>query len=349
MKIALIHYKIGWKGGLETRLVNYAATFHAMGHQVSILCASIDPSVSFDKAVQIIQLKPGLVLKPYRALAFDRKVRKYLANHHFDFVLSLGRTYSPHAVIVPANHIGYMRGMGIEKANFKDRLDIKMDQQAYNDAQIILAASEMMKQELIEFYDVDPKKIHILYPPLDTEKFNQDLRPQREAIRKQFGIAPETKAFAFVSTGHKRKGLPLLLDLFSQLENEPYELLVAGSAKKITDHIPKNVRFIGFQKEPRALYTAVDFTIHPALYEPFGQIVSESVACGTPVIISEMVGAKEVISEDEGVVVEGFEVGRWLDEIHSLEDKAFFSNSSFVKKWRLEKTSHVKKILDTWQ
>ena len=348
MKIALIHYKIGWKGGLETRLVNYAQTFLAMGHQVSIICASIDSSVTLPHEVEIIQLKPGWVLKPYRPLAFDRKVRSFLSKESFDFILSLGRTYSPHAVIVPANHIGYMKGMGIKKVHFKDRLDIRMDRKAYQDAKVILAASEMMREELIAFYQVDPAKIHILFPPLDTEVFHSGLRAEREKLRQGFGMDKGKTVFAFVSTGHKRKGLPLLLEIFSQLKEEPYELLVAGSAKKLTESAPSNVRFIGFQKNPAALFTAADFTIHPALYEPFGQIISESLACGTPVLVSNMVGAKEIMSEKDGVVVHNFDPESWLETIRNLDRNQFAPTPEFVSKFALSKEDHVTRILQIW-
>ncbi|MDV7400156.1 glycosyltransferase, partial [Arthrospira platensis SPKY1] len=66
-----------------------------------------------------------------------------------------------------------------------------------------------------------------------------------------------------------------------------------------------------------------DFTIHPALYEPFGQIISESLACKTPVIISSMVGAREVVDPQSGIVIENFESGNWADILRDLKSSDF--------------------------
>ncbi len=87
----------------------------------------------------------------------------------------------------------------------------------------------------------------------------------------------------FPSTGHDRKGLPLLLDTLATLPEEQFELAVAGSDSGKFHRLP-NVKYLGFIQNMGELYRAADFTVLPSHYEPFGLVVTESLACGTPVV-----------------------------------------------------------------
>ena len=75
----------------------------------------------------------------------------------------------------------------------------------------------MVKKELIDLYTTKASKIEVLYPPINILKFDPDLKAQKEALRLKHGFNPKQKIFLFVSTGHKRKGLPFLLNYFLSL------------------------------------------------------------------------------------------------------------------------------------
>ena len=134
-----------------------------------------------------------------------------------------------------------------------------------------------------------------------------------------------------------------MLKVFAQLQNEPIELVIAGS--KPAEPLPQNVKYLGFVNQVEKLYAATDVTVHPAQYEPYGQIISESIMCGTPVLISHMVGAKDVVSEKEGLVVEGFAVEDWVMAVRQMASRTFAIDPNFPKNHGLLLADHMAVIL----
>ncbi|PLX10768.1 MAG: hypothetical protein C0594_04440, partial [Marinilabiliales bacterium] len=272
MKVALIHYRYTLRGGLETRLMNYMNFFLERGDEVCLICSRISEGVSVPENVRIVLLSPGLVLKPWRQKAFSDKVKKYLGNNQFDFSLSLGRTEGQDAVLAPGNHVGYLRALKKSSFSVSDGQQIEMEKRSFLSSKVIFACSEMIRHELINDYRIDEDKIQVLYPPLNTKKFKILEESTRIALKEKYDIRGDKKTFLFVSSSHERKGLPFLFNLFEQLQNEPIELIIVGYPK--VHSALDNVRFLEFSNHPEELYNIVDFTIHPAIYEPFGQIVS---------------------------------------------------------------------------
>lgn len=345
--IALIHFRLTRSGGLETRLFNYISTLRARGYRITVITARISPEVILPPDVELIHLSYGMTPKLMRLRQWDfaRQVAGHLAQNRYDFSLSLGRTFGQQAVLAAGNHRGYLLAQGKELWMPNDWVQIHLDQRSYDDAEVIFAASNMMKQELIDLYQIPPQKIQILFPPLNTTQFHLGLRNNREALRANFGFSADKTHFLFVSTGHARKGLSLLLKVFEQLNPDVYALHIAGSGPPKHMTIPPHVHFLGFVPEPQTLYAAADALVHPARYEPFGQVVSEAIACGLPVLISDGTGAKEVVSSQDGQVIASLSVDKWLTAIQSFSPDAYSPNPDFVAKYELEVGRHVDRML----
>jgi len=342
MKVALIHYRLVNRGGLETRLINYSNYLINRGDDVTIICAKKSDDVDIPSEVKIVKIKLGLVPNPFRKLNFAVQVSKYMESHSFDFSLSLSRTYSQDAVLAPGNHLGYLFSNNKSYKSIDDRIQIYLDRQSFNQSSIIYAASQFMKNELITLYGIDSQKIKVLYPPINTKQFYPVQDEVKTQIQKKYQIDPEAKSFVFASSGHKRKGIELLLKVFAELNPKKYKLYVAGYPKVKTS-LP-NVFNLGFCKKMMEVYNAADFTIHPASYEPFGQIIAESILCHTPVIISSKVGAKEVITKNTGLLIQGFEPNLWIEQLKSVRKEAFF-NSDEPLITDLSIDSHMKTML----
>jgi len=261
----------------------------------------------------------------------------------FDLSISLGRTNHQDILIAPANHWGYIKAVGQTRLGIKDRLVIKMEENAFRESRVIFANSEMSKNEIIRYYNVDENKIKILFPPVN-EKFNTKLKEDQNALKQKYGMDPKKYSLIFVSTSHERKGLKLLLKIFSSLQEDPFELVIAGlPAVRST---LANVKYLGYFDEMQELYAAADFTIHPAKYEPFGQIIPESIMSGTPVLISSYVGAKEIVGPNEGMVIDSFDPMVWISAIKSLADKKFEISQSFAKENNLTLEQHFSAIFN---
>lgn len=331
------------KGGLETRLHNYLTYFLNRGDDVTIICSTIEEQTSLPNTVEIVKLNVRYIPKPFRPFAFYKKVKKYLNDAPFDFSLSLGRTAGQHAVLAPSTHLAYLKYMKTKTRKLSDYMQVFLDRISYETSNIVFACSEMLKEELIDLYKIDSSKIKVLYPPFNPSNFNRELISEKESLRKEMSYTNDQQLFLFVSTGHKRKGLNFLLKLFQKLGNR-YQLLIVGTPE-VHSHL-KNVQYVGYEKNTSKWYAMCDYLIHPARYEAFGQIITESLYMQTPVIISDRVGAKELIGEQEGLVLPEGDLENWIRTIEQLDKDQFRVVNDFVTVHKLGLEDHMNKMLE---
>ena len=343
MKIALLHTRLLRKGGLETRLFSYLEYLHAAGHSVTVVVGKVGKDARVPDGVRVVRLPMWWVPSTWLHPVFDYFLGRVVARGNFDFVLSLTKSTHQDAILAAGNHPGFLRSRPDRRVRRKDRIMIEMERRGFNHTPHVLACSQMMKDELVEFFGTPAENIEVLLPPTDTRRFNPGLKSRREEFRKKFGLDPAKKSFAFVSVSHKRKGLPLLLEVFRGLTHQPVELVIAGSPPE--KKLPPNVKYLGFVREVEELYAAADVTVHPAGYEPYGQIISESILCGTPVLISHMVGAKDVVSAREGLVVQGFDVAEWAAAVMKMATGEFDIPADFAGRHGLRLEDHMARIL----
>lgn len=343
MRIALIHYRLLRNGGLETRLFNYLNEFHARGHELTLVVSKIDPEVVLHPDIRVIQVNLKRVPKPLRMYFFDKALRKIIPNGNFDFSFSLGRTSNQDIVLCPGNHLGYLKAMNKSFRTPIDVLNIYLDRLAYRKSKLILAASEMMKKELIEFYQVPEEKLKVLLPPIDAVRFNRDGKNNKDLFRKKYGFSPQKKSLLFLTTGNERKGYPFLLQLMKELVHEPVELIVAG-VKPMSSTLD-NVNYVGYTSKPEELLWAADALVHPARYEPFGQVITEAIQCGTPVLISNMVGAKQIVDGSVGEVVSDLSLDAWKDAILRIAQTEWNLPTDFAEDNGLTVPQHCENIL----
>lgn len=343
MHIALIHYRLARQGGLETRLFNYINWFVEAGHQVTVIYARKRGEIALPAKVTTIQASPGLTLKPFRRIAFSNKVERLLAKGSYDFSLSLGRTVGQDAVLAAANHRGFLKALGKKKRGLSDWSQDRMDMLAFQQSKVIFAASAMMKDELVQLYGIDPAKIHILFPPIQLHQFQTDPQVPQNGLKAQWGMSPEKLSCCFVSTSHHRKGLDILLKAFEQLPPEKFELFVAGDTFRTS--LP-HVHSLGFVNNPSSLYAAADFCLHPARFEPFGQVITESLQSGTPVVVSHQVGAKEILTPEVGKVIDSLAWENWVEVITKLKKEDFHVPIDFVQNQKLGLEDHLTQMLE---
>lgn len=344
MRIALIHYRLLKNGGLETRLFNYLSEFRKQGHELTLIVSKIDPDIKLHPDIEVSQVNLKRVPKPVRMYFFDRALKKLVKEGNFDLSFSLGRTSNQDMVLCPGNHLGYLKAMQKGFWSPIDRLNIYLDRLAYKKSKLVLACSKMMKSELVNLYGVTSSKIKVLLPPIDSSRFNADGKSRKMELRENYGFAKDRKSLLFLTTGNERKGYPLLLKLMEALQHEPIELIVAG-VKPMNSSL-SNVKYVGYADKPEELLWAADGLIHPAKYEPFGQVITESIQSGTPVLISEMVGAKEIVNDSVGKVVSGFDLDSWKKAAIEFCQTEYRIPSDYVESRKLGVADHCKKILE---
>jgi glycosyltransferase involved in cell wall biosynthesis len=120
--------------------------------------------------------------------------------------------------------------------------------------------------------------------PLDTNLF----RPMDGAVaRRDLGLDPGTAMGLFVGTTEPNKGLAVVECLVDRFRQVQWVLALRGDSSFTKNHSHVRVMRDSSAEKLSLLYNAADFTLSTSRYEPFGYVVAESLACGTPVIASK--------------------------------------------------------------
>ena len=175
----------------------------------------------------------------------------------------------------------------------------------------VIAVSESTKKDLVEKLGVESDKITVVYEGVDHEKFK--VQNARREVDGEYLL--------FVGTIQPRKNLVRLIESFSILASQfpNLDLIIAGKKGWLADEIyaaPKNfgvgdkVKFLGYVPEDEivSLMNGALAFVFPSLYEGFGLVVLEAMACGCPVVISNISSLPEVVG-DAGVLVDPYSVG----------------------------------------
>jgi glycosyltransferase involved in cell wall biosynthesis len=339
VRIALIHTRLLLRGGLESRLLSYMGHFHAQGHQVTLYVHKRDPAVRVPEGVRVEVLPLKWIPKPLRAPFFDRLLHRRLAQQPQDLVISLGRTTCHDAVVVAGVHRAFQRALGKRLFGISDWVQAWMDGRCYAAPGVMLPASDMIAAQMVECHGADASRMEMLYPPTNPQRFHAGLKAQKQALREKHGFDPHKFSFVFISANHWLKGLDVLLAAFELLPPGSAELIVVGP-----QGLPRavaGVRAIGFVKETEEIYAAADCTVLASRYDAFGQVVTESLLCGTPVIVSAMTGAKAVVGAEEGLVVPTMDPQDWAAAMQALMRGSYQIADDFAARNRLDFQAHM--------
>ena len=344
MRIALVHTNLARGGGMEAYLLALVKGFRRQGDSVTVYACRVDWDLARELGCSVRQIRP-LWPRKMREFRFLHRCNELPLRHDYDLAIGTARISSPHVVVCGGVHvetIRHIRRTALLRAVY-DVFENKYEKEAFYRVPHIMAHSGTIAKQILTHYQIDPAKIKILYPPIDTDTFRPMDTPAR--ARAALGIADHRLALLFVSCGHQRKGLDQLCKAFAELDPDRYELLVAGSA--IAGPHPDNVRYIGYVNDLRPVYGAVDCTVLPSYYEPFGLVVPESLQCGTPVMVTRNVGAAELLTGQEVVLLDNNDAATLAEAIRQL-DRGVRVESGFAERHGLTIDQHIQAIKEAF-
>jgi alpha-maltose-1-phosphate synthase len=201
-----------------------------------------------------------------------------------------------------------------------------VEQAAMEQADAVVAVSEGMKRDIVDLFEVDPQRVHVIHNGIDTGEYRRV--PERDRI-EEFGIDPGRPYVLFVGRITRQKGIIHLVEAIPHLRPEAQVVLCAGApdTPEIGREMAERVRAA---QEARAGILWIDRTVDratavqlyshaavfccPSVYEPFGIINLEAMACGAPVVASAVGGIPEIV-----------EPGRtgWLVPVDPVPENAF--------------------------
>ena len=209
-------------------------------------------------------------------------------------------------------------------------------------ADAVIAVSQGMRRDIIGSYPkIDPARIHVIYNGIDANVY----RPQRsEETLRRYGVDPDVPYAIFVGRVTRQKGLAHLLRAALLLDSRHQLVICAGAADtpELAAEIGELAKRIREQRGGRLVWiegilprqqvihllTAAGTFVCPSVYEPFGLVNLEAMACETAVVGSRVGGIPEIVVDGEtGYLVEYLEedpeafaqaladrIGRLLDD-----------------------------------
>ena len=188
----------------------------------------------------------------------------------------------------------------------------------------VVAVSREMKRDIIDNFSVDPDKVVVIHNGIDLNTYKH--RPLRPELREKYGI--EDDYILFVGRPTAQKGMEYLIDAADDINAQVVFEAVGADTKDYEDRMMEKVKgkknivwiheSLGDEKNVE-LYSSARVFVCPSVYEPFGIINLEAMACDTPVVASAVGGIKEVvIPEETGLLVDPSDAGQIAAAVNSL-------------------------------
>lgn len=166
----------------------------------------------------------------------------------------------------------------------------------------IVANSNLMREDISKRYNIDKALIEVIYPAYDKNMFTpQERMDAKSKFCAKYSIQNDKILVGQITSGDfTKRGVKKFISICNKLQPELSQqihivVVGKGSLDEI-GKIPKNFTYIQHCSEPASVMRSLDIMLYPALLEEFGLVVAETLACGTPVIASRMVGATELFT-----------------------------------------------------
>jgi len=195
-------------------------------------------------------------------------------------------------------------GRGYDASSWVEKTAIEM-------ADALIAVSVETKEDVIKHFDVDESKIHVIYNGINLQQY---VTTSETATLDAYGVDKTKPYVLFVGRITRQKGIIHLVNAIKYIDPDTQIVLCAGApdtpeiGKEMEDAVNEvkktrsNVIWIDkmvTKEEIIQLYSHADVFCCPSIYEPFGIINIEAMACNTAVVASAVGGIKEVVVHGE--------------------------------------------------
>ena len=200
-------------------------------------------------------------------------------------------------------------GHGYEASSWIEKTAIEM-------ADAVIAVSNETKEDVLKYFDIDSDKVKVIYNGIKLDEY---IVTQETSTLDKYGIDKSKPFVLFVGRITRQKGIIHLVNAIKYIDPDTQIVLCAGApdtpeiGKEMEDSVSEvkkirnNVIWIDEmlpKKEVIQLYSHASVFCCPSIYEPFGIINVEAMACETAVVASAVGGIKEVVVDGEtGILV----------------------------------------------
>jgi D-inositol-3-phosphate glycosyltransferase len=250
-----------------------------------------------------------------------RNKEEYDIIHSHYWLSGLAGGYIKHRLGIPLVHnyhtLGFMKKRALDEIEHKSRAVSERHLAQVSD--MIISPSSEERESLVEEFGILPAKVRVVHPGVNPRLF---FHVDGRRVRKKAGFQKDDFILLFVGRIEPLKGLRDLITALKILREESpalfekTKLIVVGGGEKDGElaanaevsrikreierfGLRKNVAFLGSveQGKLRNVYSAANALVVPSLYESFGLVTVEALACGTAVVVSQIDKMKSIVRE----------------------------------------------------
>lgn len=200
-------------------------------------------------------------------------------------------------------------GRGYDASSWVEKTAIEM-------ADAVIAVSKETKIDVLKHFNVEEDKVKVIYNGINLQEY---VVTDKTSTLEAYGIDQSKPFVLFVGRITRQKGIIHLVNAIKYIDPDTQIVLCAGApdtpeiGKEMEDSVNEvkktrdNVIWIDVMLDKPSviqLYSHADVFCCPSIYEPFGIINIEAMACETPVVASAVGGIKEVVVQGEtGILI----------------------------------------------
>lgn len=300
----------------------------------------------------------------YNQFFYPRIAQKYIKNDSdIVHIFSQEDTYLLNSLKIDSPKIATCLdtiGLILEEHDAIEKLFKRYSINSMKKADKIITISNYTKYDLINETGISSDKIETIYLGVD-EQFRVLPQEEVENIKKKYNL-PE-KFILYVGSEQSRKNFPMLIKAFKKLLKDfnlqNIKLVKVGRPQISTSqrqktfnliyqlNLQKDIIFIDYVSEEdlTSIYNAASLFVFPSLYEGFGLPPLEAMACGTPVITSNVTSIPEVVG-DGGILIDPYDIKNLANAMYEmltnngLSDEMIKKGLNRAKIFRWEKTAN---------
>jgi UDP-glucose:(heptosyl)LPS alpha-1,3-glucosyltransferase len=302
----------------------------------SLVKTGLDKTCSKNDSFFHKTIKCNKLFSFFKVFSFDRKVKKFLSKKEYKTILGMERnSHQTHIRAGNGSHRTFLTRRFFYEPFYKrlffhisplHYIFLKIEKKAFENPNLkkLITNSYMVKEEIQNFYNIDPKKIKVIHNGIRLDDSKEAFSTYEKKYFKEKDQR-DVFTFLFIGSGYKRKGLYNLLKAFSKIFEKDFRLIVIGKDKNINFYkklciklkIDKKVEFLNEQKNVYKYYQMSDCFVLPTFYDPFANVTLEALSMGLYVITSKYNGAKEVLLKNHSSVIDNlFSTDSIVDELN---------------------------------
>lgn len=308
--------------------------FSGVGHYTLGIVQAFDEMAGEGKLTYslIVPRKWGERLKPYDLQHYKKIIRSPIPNrimrgfmkYHWrvpsDLLLGKGHYWFPSFLAWPTwfadssvvvHDVTYLAVPEcVDKGN-RDYLALTVPFSIKN-AKNLIAVSEFSKSEIVKYYGYPEEKVFVAHPSVDRRHFYKRSAEEIHKVKAKYDIFSD-KYILSVGNIEPRKNYGRLVEAYTKLPREitdKYPLVIVGAGGWNNDEVKAQIQkakedgyriinpkqFVTDDDMP-ALYSGAQFFVFTPIYEGFGMPPLEAMACGTPVLASNVASVPEAAGE----------------------------------------------------